>query len=136
MKFFPNLIEPSFFLTLPGMDLTVTEKETVLFKGRVLFGQRAGIGNDALKFTQVHYWSGLAFVRHSGTTLVYFGFLISSIGAFFIYFLIPKKVFVTVKRVENDTVVNIGGHAGKYPVLFADEFEKIGKDIRAGLRGK
>lgn len=134
MKFHPNLKEPSFFLAFPGVDLTVTEKENVMFKGRVLFNQRAWIGDDALQFTGVHYWSGIAFVKNSGTSLIYFGFMIISFGAFLIYFLIPREIHIQIERQEDGAILKVGGRSRKYQALFADEFEKICQDIMAGSR--
>lgn len=63
MKFYPNLIEPSFYLAFPGVDLTVTKQGTVLFKDRLLFNQQASFGNDTLHFAQIHYWTGISFVN-------------------------------------------------------------------------
>ncbi|MBU4242705.1 MAG: cytochrome c biogenesis protein ResB, partial [Nanoarchaeota archaeon] len=60
MKFYPNLIEPSFYATLPGVDLIITEKGEQQFKGRVLFSQRARLNNkDSLSFVRIRYWTGL-----------------------------------------------------------------------------
>ncbi|MDD5724306.1 MAG: cytochrome c biogenesis protein ResB [Syntrophales bacterium] len=136
MKFYPNLIEPSFYLAFPGVDLTVTKKDTVLYKGRVLFTQRARIGDEALHFAGIHYWSGIAFVRNSGLPLVYTGFMIASIGAFLIYFVIPREIHIRIAREGDETVVKVGGRARKYQALFADEFEKICQAIKAGLRSE
>lgn len=77
MKFYPNVLEPSFFLAFPVVDLTIIEKGAVLYKGRVFFNQQISFGGNTLHFAQIHYWSGIAFVKSSGLTLVYIGFTIS-----------------------------------------------------------
>lgn len=136
MKFYPNLTEPSFYLAFPGVDLTITEKGKVLFKDRVLYRQQVNIGNDTLHFAQIHYWSGISFVNSSELTLVYIGFTISTIGAFLIYFLIPKEMHVKIAGEGNMMLVKVGGHARKYQTLFADEFDKICQDIKSSLKAE
>jgi hypothetical protein len=120
IKFYPNLNQPPFYLTFPGADVTIREKGKVLFKDRVLFNQNISLGKDIFHFAQIHYWSGIYFVKSSGLTLVYIGFTISTIGAFLIYFLIPKEIHVKVEREEAKTAIKIGGRARKYQALFAD----------------
>lgn len=136
MKFYPNLTETSFYLAFPGVDVTITEKDNILFKGMVPFGQQVSFDGNTLNFAQIHYWSGISFVKSSGLTLLSIGFIISSIGAFLIYFLIPKEMHVKIAGEGNMMLVKVGGHARKYQTLFADEFDKICQDIKSSLKAE
>lgn len=136
MKLYPNLFEPSFYLFYPGVDLKITGKDNILFKGMVPFGQQVSFDGNTLNFAQIHYWSGISFVNSSELTLVYIGFTISTIGAFLIYFLIPKEMHVKIAGEGNMMVVKVGGHARKYQTLFADEFDKICQDIKSSLKAE
>ncbi|MBW2605837.1 MAG: cytochrome c biogenesis protein ResB, partial [Deltaproteobacteria bacterium] len=134
MKFYPNLIEPSFYATLPGVDLIVTEKEEQRFKGRVLFSQRARLNNkNSLKFIRIRYWTGLTFVRNYGMPLVYCGFALSTLGAFLIFMLPYKQVYLKVTEEGNNVQISVGGHTKRYGALFSEEFKELGEDLEKEL---
>lgn len=135
MKFYPNLTEPSFYLAFPCVDLTITKKGRVLFRDRVLFNQQVIIGDEIFRFARIHYWSGISFVNSSELTLVYIGFTISIIGAFLIYFLIPKEMHIKIATEGNNMLIKIRGRARKYQPLFADEFDRICQAIQSSLKG-
>lgn len=136
MKFYPNVLTPSFYLGRPAVELTLKQKGATVFKGMVPYGGQVRMGGDTLAFTGIHYWSGIAFVRNSGLTLIYTGFMIASIGAFLIYFVIPKEIHVRIAREGDEMFVKVGGRSRKYQALFADEFDRICQAIRAGLRSE
>ena len=134
MKFYPNLIEPSFYATLPGVDLAVTEKEKQRFKGRVLFSQRARLNNnDSLKFVRIYYWTGLTFVKNCGMPLVYCGFALSTLGAFLIFMLPYKQVYLKVTEEGNNVQISMGGRSNRYKALFSEEFKELAEDLEKEL---
>ncbi|HUV50331.1 MAG TPA: cytochrome c biogenesis protein ResB [Anaerolineae bacterium] len=134
MKFYPNLIEPSFYATFPGVDLTVMEKGEQRFKGRVLFSQRAGLNNkDSLSFIRICYWTGLTFVKNCGMPLVYCGFALSTLGAFLIFMLPYKQVYLKVTEDGNNIQVSMGGRSNRYNALFSEEFKELGENLEKEL---
>jgi len=134
MKFYPNLIEPSFYATLPGVDLIVTEKGEQRFKGRVLFSQRARLNNkDSLKFIRIRYWTGLTFVKNCGMPLVYCGFALSTLGVFLIFMLPYKQVYLKVTEEGNNVQISMGGRANRYNALFSEEFKALAEDLEKEL---
>ncbi|MBU4288853.1 MAG: cytochrome c biogenesis protein ResB [Proteobacteria bacterium] len=134
MKFYPNLIEHSFYATLPGVDLTVTEKGEQRFKGRVLFSQRARLNSkDSLSFVRIRYWTGLTFVKNCGMPLVYSGFVLSTLGAFLIFMLPYKQVYLKVTEDGNNVQISIGGRSNRYKALFSEEFKELAEDLEKEL---
>lgn len=134
MKFYPNLIEPSFYATLPGVDLIVTEKGKQCFKGRVFLSQRAGLNNkDSLKFVRIRYWTGLTFVKNCGMPLVYCGFALSTLGAFLIFMLPYKQVYLKVTEDGNNVQISMGGRSNRYKALFSEEFKELAEDLEKEL---
>lgn len=125
MKFYPDIKEPSFYLNNPGVDLVIKEKGVVKFNDRVLFSEKVFVGENAITFAQIHYWSGLFFVRSQGMTLVYSGFFLSVFGALIIYFMPFKEIHVKVNETKGHRMIAIGGQCKKYQVLFAEEFNEI-----------
>lgn len=133
MKFHPNLIEPSFYATIPGVNLTVTEKGEERFKRKVLFNQMALFGNDALKFAQIHYWTGLIFVENYGMPLVYCGFALSTLGALLIFMFPYKEVHLKVIEEGEHIELSMGGRAKRYKALFSEEFNEMAERIEKAL---
>jgi len=134
MKFYPNLIESSFYATLPGVDLIVTEKGEQRFKGMVLFSQRARLNNkDSLSFVRIRYWTGLIFVKNCGMPLVYCGFALSTLGAFLIFMLPYKQVYLKVTEEGNNVQISMGGRSNKYNALFSEEFKVLSEDLKKEL---
>ncbi|MBU4319388.1 MAG: cytochrome c biogenesis protein ResB [Proteobacteria bacterium] len=134
MKFYPNLIEPSFYATLPGVDLIVTEKGEQRFKGRVLFSQRARLNSkDSLSFVRIRYWTGLTFVKNCGMPLVYCGFALSTLGAFLIFMLPYKQVYLKVTEEGNNVQISMGGRSNRYKALFSEEFKELAEDLEKEL---
>ena len=133
MKFHPDLRKPSFYATLPGVYLIVTEKGKQRFKGKVLFSQAALFGNDALKFTRIYYWTGLTFVENYGMFLVYCGFALSTLGAFLIFMLPYKQVYLKVTEEGNNVQISMGGRSNRYNALFSEEFKELAKGIEKEL---
>jgi len=133
MKFYPNMIEPSFYATLPGVDLTVMENGEKRFKGRVLFTQRAWLGKDSLTFAQIHYWTGVTFVKNYGMPLVYTGFALSTLGVFLIFMLFCKEIHLKVVEDGDHIRLYMGGQARKFKALFSEEFKEIAKRIEKVL---
>ncbi len=133
MKFHPNLIEPSFYATLPGVDLTVKEKGQEKFRGRVLFTQRAWLGEDTLTFAQIHYWTGLTFVKNYGMPLVYAGFTLSILGALLIFMLSYKEIHLKVIEDGDHVRLYVGGQAKRYKAIFSEEFREIAERLKKTL---
>lgn len=133
MKFYPDLIEPSFYATLPGVDLTVTEKGEERFKGRVLFSQRAWLGKDTLTFAQIHYWTGLTFVKNYGMPLVYLGFALSTLGALLIFMLSYTEIHLKVIEEGDHISLYMGGQAKRYKAIFSEEFKEIAEKLEKTL---
>jgi hypothetical protein len=125
MKFHPNMVEPSFYATLPGVDLTVKQKEKIKFKGTVLFTQRAWLGKDALIFAQIHYWTGLTFVKNYGMPLVYAGFALGTLGALLIFMLSYKEIHLKITEDNGHIRLFMGGQTKRYKAIFSEEFKKI-----------
>src|SRR4030042_6467547 len=122
MRFHPNMIEPSFYATLPGVDLTVKEKRQEKFRGRVLFTQRAWLGEDTLTFAQIHYWTGLTFVKNYGMPLVYTGFALSTLGALLIFMLSYKEIHLKVIEDGYHIRLSMAGQAKRYKAIFLNVF--------------
>lgn len=133
MTFHPDVVSPSFYLGRPGTDLTVRKRGAIVFKDRVLFGQQVKIENSVLHFADIHYWSGLSFVKRSGAIPAYIGFMVSCVGAFLIYFIVPTEMHVRIARQEDSTVIRLGGHARKYQALFAEELDRICQLVKTRL---
>ena len=133
MKFHPHMIEPSFYATLPGVDLTVKEKEKLRFKGTVLFTQRAWLGKDSLTFAQIHYWTGLTFVRNYGMPLVYAGFALGTLGALLIFMLSYKEIHLKVVEEGDHVRLYMGGQARRYKALFSEEFKEMAERLEKVL---
>jgi cytochrome c biogenesis protein len=133
MKFYPNLIEPSFYATLPGVDLTVKEKGQKKFRGRVLFTQRAWLGKDTLTFAQIHYWTGLTFVKNYGMPLVYTGFALSTLGALLIFMLSYKEIHLKVIEDGDHIRLSMAGQAKRYKAIFSEEFKEIAERLEKVL---
>jgi len=93
MAFYPNLVEPSFYATLPGVDLTIMEKDEERFKGRVLFGQRVRLDKATMTFAEFQYWTQLVFAKNYGMPFVYGGFVLGTLGAV-LMFMFPYKEVV------------------------------------------
>ena len=129
MKFYPNMIEPSFYATLPGADLTVMEEGKKIFRGKVLFTQRAWLGKDSLTFAQIHYWTGLTFVRNYGMPLVYAGFALGTLGALSIFMLSYKEIHLKVVEEGDHVRLYMGGQARRYKALFSEEFKEMAKRL-------
>jgi len=134
MEFYPNLIEPSWHATLPGVHLTVTENGEERFKGRVLFSQTALLGSDELTFRQIRYWTGLAFVKHYGMPLVYLSFALGTLGAILIFIFPYKQVYIKVTQEKGHVQLFLGGRAGRYGPLFSEEFRDIAGRLEGRLR--
>ncbi len=133
MKFYPNLIEPSFYATLPGVDLTVKEKGQEKFKGRVLFTQRAWLGENTLTFAQIHYWTGLTFVKNYGMPLVYTGFALSTLGTLLIFMLSYKEIHLKVMEDGDRVRLYMGGQTKRYKALFSEEFKEMAERLEKVL---
>jgi cytochrome c biogenesis protein ResB len=133
MKFHPNLVEPSFSATLPGVYLTVTEKEEERFDGRVLFSQTARLGKDSLTFAQIHHWTGLAFVKNSGMPLLYCGFALGTLGAILIFWLPYKQVHVRIAGDNDQIHILMGGRTKRYTALFPEEFNETAERLQRRL---
>jgi hypothetical protein len=138
IKFHPNMIEPSFYATLPGVDLTVNEKDKLKFKGTVLFTQRAWLGKDSLTFAQIHYWTGLTFVKNYGMSIVYAGFALGTFGALLIFMLSYKEIHLEVIEDGEHIRLFMGGRAKRYKAIFSEEFREIAERIvkESGKHGK
>jgi len=135
MEFHPNLIKPSFYATLPGVDLTVTENGEQRFKGRVLFSQRARLNKDSLAFVRIRYWTGLNFVRNYGMPLVYICFALITLGSILIFVLPYKEICVKIAQEGDDVRVHIGGQTKRYGALFSLEFKVLAERLE-GLLGE
>jgi len=133
MKFYPNLIEPSFYATLPGVDLTVKEKGEERFKGRVLFSQRAWLNKNPLTFARIHHWTGLIFVKNYGMPLVYLGFALVTLGALLIFMLPYKEVHLKVTEEGDHIQLFMGGRAKRYQALFSEEFKEMAERLEKAL---
>ncbi len=133
MKFHPNLIEPSFYATFPGVHLTVTEKGEERFKGKVLLTQMARLGKDSLTFVQVHYWTGLTFVKKYGMLLLYCGFASGTLGALLIFMFPYKQVYLKVAEEGDHIELCMGGRTKRYQAIFSEEFKEIGERLEKGL---
>jgi cytochrome c biogenesis protein ResB len=133
MKFHPNMIEPSFYATLPGVDLTVKEKGELRFKGTALFTQRAWLGKDTLIFAQIHYWTGLTFVKNYGMPLVYAGFALGTLGALLIFMLSYKEIHLKVIEDGDHIRLYVGGQAKRYKAIFSEEFREIAERLKKTL---
>ncbi|MCL4490856.1 MAG: cytochrome c biogenesis protein ResB [Nitrospirae bacterium] len=129
MKFYPDLTAPSLYATLPGVDLTVTEKGEPRFKGMVLLNQRMLFDNDTLTFAQLHYWTGLYFTANYGMPLVYSGFALSTLGAIMIFAAPYKEVHVKIAEDEGGIRVSMGGRAKTYQAIFSEEFKEMAETI-------
>ncbi|MEW6053353.1 MAG: cytochrome c biogenesis protein ResB [Nitrospirota bacterium] len=129
MKFYPDVKEPSYYLKNPVVDLVVREKDAVKFNRRVHFNEKIYIGENAFTLAQIHYWSGLFFVKSHGMTIVYSGFFLSALGAFLIYCMPYSEIRITHGEKNGKGVAIIGGRSRKYQALFADEFGKIIADM-------
>jgi hypothetical protein len=134
MKFYPDLTEPSFFVTLPGVHLIVTEKGEQRFKGRVLFSQRARLSENTLTFGQLSYWTELVFVKNDGMPLVYCGFALGTLGALLIFMLPYKQVHVKVAEEGDHIRISMGGRAKRYEALFSEEFKGIAERLEKALQ--
>jgi cytochrome c biogenesis protein ResB len=130
MKFYPNLIEPSFYATLPGVDLIVTEKGEQRFKGRVLFSQRARLNDDTtLAFVQMRYWTGLSIVKNRGMPLVYWGFALTTMGALVVFMLPYKEIHLKITEDRDHILISMGGRTKKYGPLFSEEFNVLTEEL-------
>ncbi|MCJ7617082.1 MAG: cytochrome c biogenesis protein ResB [Desulfobacterales bacterium] len=134
MRFYPNLIEPSFYATLPGVDLIVMEKGEQRFKGRVLFSQRARLNEDSLNFMLIRYWSGLIFVKNYGIFFVYVGFALSAMGAFLIFMLPYKEMYLSVVEEGDQVRIVLGGRTKRYQAIFSEEFKEIAGRLEKRLK--
>jgi cytochrome c biogenesis protein ResB len=135
MAFYPNLIEPSRYATLPGVDLTITEKDKTRFNGRVLFGQRVWLNNDTMTFATIHYWTGLIFKRDYGMSLVYVGFVLGTLGAVLMFMFPYKEVHVKVAEQGDHIHLSMGGRTRRYKALFSEELKEIAQRVGKGFEG-
>lgn len=135
MKFYPNLIEPSFYVTLPGVDLIVKKNGKVEFDGRVLFSQQARVANgDTFTFVGINYWSALSFVKNYGIPFVYLGLLLSVTGAFLIYVFPYKRVYLKIREDSDSFQIAMGGRANRYQAIFSEELKEIGARLKKMLK--
>lgn len=134
IKFYPNLIEPSFYATLPGVDLTVTKKGEQRYKGRVFFSQRARLGQDTLTFYEIFYWTELIFSRNDGMPLVYISVALGTLGALLIFVLPYKQLHIKVAEEGDGVKISMGGWSKRYKALFSEEFKEIAEKLEKGLR--
>lgn len=131
MKFYPNLIEPSFYATLPGVDLLVTEKGEQRFKGRVLFSQRARLNdNTTLSFDEIRYWTGLNLAKDRGMPLLYWGFALTTLGALLVFTLPYKEIHLLVDKDGDQVRISMGGQAARYRAVFSEEFKELTDEMK------
>ena len=125
MKFYPDLAAHSLYAVFPGVELTVTEKGRQLFKGMLLLNQGVQFGKDTLTFAKIHYWSGLSLTSNHATPLIYFGFALSTLGAFMIFMLSYKEIQVKIVDEEGRMTLFMGGRSKAHQAIFSEEFREI-----------
>jgi len=123
----PALLNPVVALTVKN-HLDNKNKTAYLKKEDIL-----SFSGDRFTVSGFGYWSSFRFVRDNGVPVIYAGFLISTLGLVFTYFLIRKEFYV---KIQNTGTLEIGGWAERYMSLFRDEMDDLidflanGGDIR------
>lgn len=134
INFYPDLRQPSLLPTLPGADLTISEKGAPPRHGRLPLGYTVQLSHgDTLTLRRVSYWSGLLFVNSHGLPLLSLGFCLILLGACLLYAVPLKVVSLRVSEEENDQRLFINGSSKRYPALFFQELQEIVTEIEEVL---
>jgi hypothetical protein len=118
-----------------GGDSAVPRLAVRLYDGKTLLGETwlgngesGGIGPYTLSVVHVARWSTLLFSRARGMGWVFFGFLLIVVGAGLDYFCPPRECLVR----KADGGALLYWRATRFPAFFAEEFDRLLVELRAG----
>ncbi len=138
INFHPDRQKPSMLLTSPSADLAVSVSGTPPLKIRLLPGQSIVLPmGNTLTFNKVSYWTGIIFARIYGIPLLYAGFGLCIAGAFLLYALPIKVVYIQIspvnpqrQRGERLRQISISGRTRRYQALFGQELQEIATELQ------
>ena len=95
--------------------------------------------NSQYVFQLVSYtpipFSGLQVTKDPGVNIVWLGCFLLTLGMTFAFMISHKKLWITLKKSQDKTVILIGGSVNKNQIGFENEFSRITKDIQNSLNG-
>jgi cytochrome c biogenesis protein len=116
----------------PIMFLRVFDRGKQIYDGTLRLNETVKISDKYLGFYDIKYWSNFYVVKDDGTPLVYAGAGLMILSLMVSFFIIPKRVWVEVKRDEKSGAVEIyiGGRADKFRSLYEEEYSGIVDKIK------
>lgn len=110
----------------PVFNITVKNKSGVIYKGIIRQGRTVKFKGYQLTFRDVRYWAYLQVSRDKGLGLIFWAFVISSLGLTFRFIFHDRQLSVRIKPTKNnETELLISGRSRYFPVLFKEELVKI-----------
>jgi len=134
---FPNYSNSSSIVpTEPAFNITVKDKGRLLYKGLIRQDRTVKFKGYQLTFNDVRYWAYLQVSRDKGLGIIFWAFVISSLGLTVRFISHDRQISVRIKPVKTKEVeVFISGRSRYFPVLFREELEKIGKATAKVMQG-
>ena len=115
----------------PILFLKIFDKGNEIYDGTLGINDTVKISDKYLGFYDVKYWSNFYVVKDDGTTLVYAGIGMITIGLIISFFMVPKKIWIEVVKDENnDSEILFGGRADKFRSLYEEEFNDIINNVK------
>lgn len=131
-RFYPDmvvvdgqLITKSLLPHNPVMFLVISDGGGTLFEGTVSLGEAAELGNMALSFAGLRYWTQYRVVKDAAETIIFGGFWLGVTGLAVRYLFIHKQLWAAIESKEGTTRIVLGGRASQFDSLYSEEFAKI-----------
>lgn len=120
----------------PVFNITVKNKGRLLYQGIIRQGQTVKFKGYQLTFNDVRHWAYLQVSRDKGLAVIFWAFVISSLGLAVRFISHDRQISVRIKPVNTKEVeVFISGRSRYFPVLFREELEKIGRATAKVIQG-
>ncbi|MCL5046283.1 MAG: cytochrome c biogenesis protein ResB [Actinobacteria bacterium] len=118
----------------PGVFLEISDGKRSVFRGLIRPGENADFDGKSLTFDFYKLWYGFSVTEDWGVPVVYGGFGLATFGAFLAYFVVPRRIWVTPGRSDDQFLLRVTGSSSKYAALFREEFaDIIKKSLKSGI---
>ncbi len=120
-KYFADAEKDSIRTSNPLLVMRLMDKEKVLGEVSLKMGEEGKLGPYIAELVHVSPWSGIIFVRSTGMSGIFLGFIVIAVGVSLTYFMPPRE-FV-VRKSEDDFLITWG--ASRFEKLYEDEYNQI-----------
>ncbi len=112
----------------------IEQRGVPVFEGPIPLGEALELEGLQISFTELRYWSGLQMVTDLGVPILYAGFFLGCLGLVLRTLISSETFWLKAVPSAETTSLVLYGAAERDQALFAEKFQVLVDELRAGLR--